>query len=83
MIRQILNLGKLDNRNPFEVLRKVGERLDLEGFLKEGEELPAVINKLLGKGEVKGIEGLKNNVFFSTYEKAYTLIEITDFSIVR
>ena len=66
MIRQILNLGKVDNRNPFEVLRKVGERLDLEGFLKEGEELPAVINKLLGKGEVKGIEGLKNNVLFTT-----------------
>jgi|TARA_R110001592_G_scaffold6700_1_gene36038 hypothetical protein len=66
MIRQILNLGKVDNRNPFEILRKVGERFNLEGFLKEGEDLPAVLNKLLGKGEVKGIEGLKNNVLFTT-----------------
>ncbi len=66
MTRQILNMGKVDNRNPFEVLRKVGERLNLEGFLKEGEELPTVINKLLGKGEVKGLEGLKNNILFTT-----------------
>jgi len=66
MIRQILNLGKVDNRNPFEVLRKVGERFNLEGFLKEGEELPTVLNKLLGKGEVKGIDGLKNNILFTT-----------------
>ena len=66
MIRQILNLGKVDNRNPFEVLRKVGERFNLEGFLKEGESLPEVLNKLLGKGEVKGLEGLKNNILFTT-----------------
>jgi len=66
MIRQILNMGKVDNKNPFEILRKVGTKLNLEGFLKEGEELPAVINKLLGKGEVKGMEGLKNNVLFTT-----------------
>jgi len=66
MARQILQMGKVDNRNPFEVLRKVGERLNLEGFLKEGEELPAVLNNLLGKGAVKGIEGLKNNVLFTT-----------------
>jgi hypothetical protein len=66
MIRQILNLGKVDNRNPFEILRKIGERFNLEGFLKEGEDLPAVLNKLLGKGEVKGIEGLKNNILFTT-----------------
>jgi hypothetical protein len=66
MTRQILNMGKVDNKNPFEVLRKVGERLNLEGFLKEGEELPAVINNLLGKGEVKGLEGLKNNILFTT-----------------
>ena len=26
---------------------------------------------------------LEDNVFFSTYEKPYTLIEITDFSIFR
>jgi len=66
MIRQILNMGKVDNKNPFEILRKVGERLNLEGFLKEGEELPAVINKVLGRGEVKGMEGLKNNILFTT-----------------
>ena len=66
MIRQTLNLGKVDNRNPFEILRKVGERFNLEGFLKEGEDLPAVLNKLLGKGEVTGIEGLKNNILFTT-----------------
>ena len=66
MLRQILNMGKVDNKNPFEVLRKVGERFNLEGFLKEGEELPAVLNKLLGKGEVKGIEGFKSNVIFTT-----------------
>ncbi len=48
------------------MLRKVGERFNLEGFLKEGEELPAVLNKLLGKGEVKGIDGLKNNILFTT-----------------
>jgi len=66
MIRQILNLGKVDNKNPFEVLRKVGERFNLEGFLKEGEELPAVLNKLLGKGEVVGMEGLKSNIVFTT-----------------
>ena len=66
MIRQILQMGKVDNRNPFEVLRKVGERLNLKGFLKEGEELPAVLNNLLGKGTVKGVEGLKNNVLFTT-----------------
>nr|MBC8294991.1 hypothetical protein [Pelagibacterales bacterium] len=66
MIRQILNLGKVDNRNPFEILRKVGERLNLEGFLKEGDELPAVINNLLGKGEVVGMEGLKSNILFTT-----------------
>ena len=61
MIRQILQIGKVDNRNPFEVLRKVGERLNLQGFLKEGEELPAVINKLLGQER-----DLKNNVLFTT-----------------
>jgi hypothetical protein len=61
MTRQILQMGKVDNRNPFEVLRKVGERLNLEGFLKEGEELPAVINKLLGQER-----NLKNNVLFTT-----------------
>jgi len=66
MIRQILNMGKVDNKNPFEILRKVGERLNLEGFLKEGEELPTVINKLLGKGEVVGMEGLKSNILFTT-----------------
>jgi len=66
MIRQILNMGKVDNKNPFEILRKVGERFDLESFLKEGEELPSVINRLLGKGEVKGLDGLKNNVLFTT-----------------
>ena len=66
MIRQILNMGKVDNKNPFEILRKVGERFNLEGFLKEGEELPTVLNKLLGKGEVTGMEGLKNNVLFTT-----------------
>ncbi len=66
MIRQILNMGKVDNKNPFEILRKVGERLNLEGFLKEGEELPSVINKVLGRGEVKGMEGLKNNILFTT-----------------
>ena len=66
MIKQILALGKVDNKNPFEVLRKVGQRLNLEGFLKEGEELPKVINKLLGKGTVTGMEGLKNNVLFTT-----------------
>ena len=66
MIKQILALGKVDNKNPFEVLRKVGKRLNLEGFLKEGEELPKVINKLLGKGTVTGMEGLRNNVLFTT-----------------
>ena len=66
MIRQILNMGKVDNKNPFEVLRKVGEKFNLEGFLKEGEELPTVLNKLLGKGEVTGMEGLKSNILFTT-----------------
>jgi len=66
MIRQVLNMGKVDNKNPFEVLRKVGEKFNLEGFLKEGEELPAVLNKLLGKGEVVGLEGLKSNIIFTT-----------------
>jgi hypothetical protein len=61
MIKQILALGKVDNRNPFDVLKKVGERLNLEGFLKEGEELPAVIAKLLGQER-----NLKNNVLFTT-----------------
>ncbi len=32
-----------------EILRKVGERLNLDDFLKQGEELPDVINKLLGQ----------------------------------
>ena len=66
MIKQILAMGKVDNRNPFDVLRKVGEKLNLEGFLKEGEELPKVINQLLGKGKVTGMEGLRNNVLFTT-----------------
>ena len=66
MIKQFLAMGKVDNKNPFEVLRKIGQRLNLEGFLKEGEELPKVINKLLGKGTVTGMEGLKNNVLFTT-----------------
>ena len=66
MVRQILNMGKVDNRNPFEVLRKIGERFELENFLKEGEELPTVINKVLGRGEVKGMEGLKKDVLFTT-----------------
>ena len=61
MIKQILALGKVDNRNPFEVLRKVGERLNLEGFLKEGEQLPKVINELLGQER-----NLRNNVLFTT-----------------
>ena len=33
MIRQILKMGKVDNKNPFEILRKVGQRFDLEIFL--------------------------------------------------
>ena len=61
MIRQILQMGKVDNRNPMEVLRKVGERLNLDDFLKQGEELPDVINKLLGQER-----NLKNNVLFTT-----------------
>jgi len=61
MIKQILQLGKVDNRNPMEVLRKVGERLNLENFLKQGEELPNVINKLLGQEK-----NLRNNVLFTT-----------------
>jgi len=61
MIKQILALGKVDNKNPFDVLKKVGQRLNLEGFLKEGEELPAVINKLLGQER-----NLRNNVLFTT-----------------
>jgi len=61
MIKQILALGKVDNRNPFEVLRKVGKRLNLEGFLKEGEQLPKVINELLGQER-----NLRNNVLFTT-----------------
>jgi len=61
MIRQILNMGKVDNKNPFEILRKVGEKLNLEGFLKEGEALPDVIAKLLGQER-----NLKNNVLFTT-----------------
>ena len=66
MIRQILNMGKVDNKNPFEILRKVGQRFDLENFLKEGEELPTVLNKVLGKGELVGMEGLKKDVLFTT-----------------
>ena len=70
MIRQILNLGKVDNRNPFEVLRKVGERFNLEGFLKEGESLPEVLNKLLGKKGVSlgtlSIHSI-SNFFFLTH----------------
>ena len=66
MTRQILNMGKVDNKNPFEILRKIGTRLNLEGFLKEGEDLPAVLNKLLGRGEITGMEGLKNNILFTT-----------------
>ena len=42
-------------------LKQVGERLNLEGFLKEGEELPNVIAKLLGQER-----NLKNNVLFTT-----------------
>ena len=34
MIKQILQMGKVDNRNPFETLRKVGERLNLDDFLQ-------------------------------------------------
>jgi hypothetical protein len=61
MIKQILQLGKVDNRNPMETLRKVGEKLNLNDFLKQGEELPNVINKLLGQER-----NLKNNVLFTT-----------------
>ena len=61
LIKQILQMGKVDNRNPMEVLRKVGEKLNLEGFLKEGEELPAVIAKLLGQEK-----NLRNNVLYTT-----------------
>jgi hypothetical protein len=66
MIRQILNMGKVDNKNPFEILRKIGQRFELENFLKEGEELPTVLNKVLGKGELVGMEGLKKDVLFTT-----------------
>ena len=61
MIKQVLNMGKIDNKNPFEVLRKVGEKLQLENFLKKGEELPDVIAKLLGQER-----DLRNNVLFTT-----------------
>ncbi len=61
LIKQILQMGKVDNRNPMEVLRKVGEKLNLENFLKEGEDLPAVITKLLGQER-----NLKNNVLYTT-----------------
>ena len=61
MIKQILQMGKVDNRNPFETLRKVGERLNLDDFLQKGEELPNVINKLLGQER-----NLKQNVLFTT-----------------
>ncbi len=61
LIKQILQMGKVDNRNPMEVLRKVGEKLNLENFLKEGEDLPAVITKLLGQER-----NLRNNVLYTT-----------------
>jgi hypothetical protein len=66
MIRQSLNMGKVDNKNPFEILRKIGQKFELENFLKEGEELPSVLNKVLGRGEVKGMEGLKKDILFTT-----------------
>ena len=61
MVKQILQMGKVDNRNPFETLRKIGERLNLDDFLNKGEELPNVINKLLGQER-----SLKSNVLFTT-----------------
>ena len=61
MVKQVLNMGKVDNKNPFEVLRKVGEKLQLENFLKKGEDLPDVIAKLLGQER-----DLRNNVLFTT-----------------
>ena len=61
MVRQILNLGKVDNKNPFEILRRVGERLNLDDFLNKGENLPDAIAKLLGQER-----NLKNNVLFTT-----------------
>ena len=61
MVKQILQMGKVDNRNPFETLRKIGERLNLDDFLNKGEELPNVINKLLGQER-----NLKSNVLFTT-----------------
>jgi hypothetical protein len=32
LIKQILQMGKVDNRNPMQVLRQVGEKLNLENF---------------------------------------------------
>jgi len=61
LIKQILQMGKVDNRNPMQVLRQVGEKLNLENFLKEGEDLPAVITKLLGQER-----NLRNNVLYTT-----------------
>ena len=61
MVRQVLNMGKVDNKNPLEILRRVGEKFQLEGFLKRGENLPDEIAKLLGQER-----NLRNNVLFTT-----------------
>ena len=53
MIKQILQLGKVDNRNPMETLRKVGEKLNLNDFLNTAIVLPNVINKVRTRKKFK------------------------------
>ena len=52
IVNEILRVGRVEGQNPLEALRKIGGeklRSDKYKFLQSGEELPEVIQRLLGK----------------------------------
>jgi len=66
IVENILYTGRAEKMDPIAALRKIGLRFlrdDNYKFLKRGEELPDVIQKLLGKGD-----NLRSSVAMTTAE---------------
>jgi len=66
IVENILYTGRAEKMDPITALRKIGLRFlrdDNYKFLKRGEELPDVIQKLLGKGD-----NLRSSVAMTTAE---------------
>ena len=65
-VSEILRIGRAEARNPIVALREIGTKIlreDKYKFLKTGEELPVVIQNLLGKEK-----NLKSSILYTTSE---------------